>query len=250
MKNNIQLLTLIGILMLSPELSNNLAAQSMNTLTPNEQQEGWKLLFDGVSTQGWHNFNKSTIGSSWKVEDGALVLDAVPQDNGKLLAKDGGDIVTEEEYEDFELVFDWKISPCGNSGVMFLVNEDEKYTFPWQTGPEMQILDNTCHPDAKIIKHRAGDLYDIQSSSPETVKPAGEWNTSGITLKEGQLTFHLNGVKVLETDLWTEEWPGILSQTKWKDHEDFTKFKKGKIALQDHRDARVAFRNMKIRRLD
>jgi len=250
MKNNIKLLALIGILVLSQVISPDLAAQAVNTLTPNEKEQGWKLLFDGVSTKGWHNFNKSTIGTSWIVEDGVLALNAVPQDNGKLLAKDGGDIVTEEEYGDFELVFDWKISPCGNSGVMFLVNENEKYTFPWQTGPEMQILDNTCHPDAKIIKHRAGDLYDIQSSSPETVKPAGEWNTSGIQLKEGHLTFHLNGVKVLETDLWTEEWPTILSQTKWKDHEDFTKFKRGKIALQDHRDARVEFRNMKIRRLD
>jgi hypothetical protein len=250
MKNHIKLLTLIGMLAWGPWSSYDLQAQSMNTLTPAEEADGWELLFDGASTQGWRNFNKSTIGSSWIVENGVLALNAVPQDNGKLLAKDGGDIVTEEEYEDFEMVFDWKISPCGNSGVMFLVKEDEKYTWPWQTGPEMQILDNTCHPDAKIIKHRAGDLYDIQSSSPETVKPAGEWNTSGIKLQDGHLTFHLNGVKVLETDLWTEDWPGILSQTKWKDHEDFTKFKKGRIALQDHRDARVEFRNMKIRRLD
>jgi hypothetical protein len=250
MKNHIKLLTLIGIMALSLWSSYDLLAQDMNTLTPAEKAEGWTLLFDGVSTKGWRNFNKSTIGSSWIVENGVLALNAVPQDNGKLLAKDGGDIVTEEEYEDFELVLDWKISPCGNSGVMFLVKEDEKYTWPWQTGPEMQILDNTCHPDAKIIKHRAGDLYDIQSSSPETVKPAGEWNTSSIKLQDGHLTFHLNGVKVLETDLWTEKWPEILSQTKWKDHEDFTKFKKGRIALQDHRDARVEFRNMKIRRLN
>ncbi|MDQ3551928.1 MAG: DUF1080 domain-containing protein, partial [Bacteroidota bacterium] len=127
-------------------------------LSQQEQNEGWKLLFDGQTTNGWHTYGKSTIGKAWKVVDGTLYFDAASKKSFQ--TPEGGDIVTNEEFENFHLKLDWKISPNGNSGIMFYVHEDPvKYSEPWHTGPEMQVLDNNGHPDAKIHTHRAGDLY-------------------------------------------------------------------------------------------
>ncbi|MEL7251012.1 MAG: family 16 glycoside hydrolase [Bacteroidota bacterium] len=224
------------------------APPAPNKLTAAEQQAGWKLLFDGESTKGWHNFGKNTIGSSWKVEDGALMLDVVARQDGGWQAADGGDIVTEGEYENFELTLEWKISPCGNSGIMYNVVESDKYEYPWLTGPEMQVLDNTCHPDAQIIKHRAGDLYDLISAVPETVRPSGEWNRIRIKIKDGQLEHWLNGRKVVETTMFDKAWENMIANSKFVDMPDFGTARKGHISLQDHGD-RVWFRNIKIREL-
>ena len=221
------------------------APPTANTLTAAEQKAGWKLLFDGQSTKGWHNFGKSTIGSSWKVQDDALMLDVVAREEGGWQAADGGDIVTEKEYENFELRLEWKIAACGNSGIMFNVVESDAYDYPWQTGPEMQVLDNTCHPDASIVTHRAGDLYDMITASPETVRPSGEWNRVRIRIKDGQLEHWLNGRKVVETTLFNKAWEKMIAESKFKDMEGFGQARKGRIALQDHGD-RVWFRNIKI----
>jgi Domain of Unknown Function (DUF1080) len=160
---------------------------------------------------------------------------------------DGGAIVTEKEYENYELTLEWKIQACGNSGVIFNVKEGA-YTEVWHTGPEMQVLDNTCHPDAKIITHRAGDLYDLISCSKETVKPAGEWNVAKIVSKNSHYEFWLNGVKTVEFTMHTPEWDKLVAKSKFKDKPDFGKFKNGRISLQDH-DDQVWFRNMKIKEL-
>jgi len=176
------------------------------------------------------------------------MLDVVKKEDGKWQAKDGGDIVCADEYENFELVLDWKIASCGNSGIMYNVVESDKYTYPWETGPEMQILDNTCHPDARIEKHRAGDLYDLISSKYETVKPAGVWNTVRIVINGGKVQHWLNGRKVVDFELWTDEWKAMLQKSKWKDYPDFGTAKKGKISLQDHGD-RIWFRNIRIKNL-
>lgn len=171
---------------------------SDNTLTAQQKADGWKLLFDGKTTNGWHGFNRDDIGSDWSAKDGKLVFNPTKGDGT------GGDIVTDEEYENFHLKIDWKISPCGNSGIMFNVVEGKEK--PYHSGPEMQVLDNTCHKDAKIITHRAGDLYDLITGTPETVKPAGEWNTAEIMIKDGHLTFYLNGTKIVETQMFNDEW--------------------------------------------
>ena len=150
------------------------APTSNNTISDAEKAAGWKLLFDGKSTNGWRNFNKQTIGSSWVIDEEAIHLKAEQKENGHWQAADGGDIITEKEYENYELSLEWKISPCGNSGIIYNVIESDKYEFVWQTGPEMQVLDNSCHPDAKIVKHRAGDLYDLIETKYVTVNPAGQ----------------------------------------------------------------------------
>jgi len=220
-------------------------AQKANTLTAEEKKEGWKLLFDGKTTTGWRNFNSDKINPGWKVADGALYLDTTKVNGKRIVA---GDIVTVNEYENYELSLDWKIQACGNSGVIFNAKEGKQYNEVWHTGPEMQVLDNACHPDAKIIKHRAGDLYDLISVKTETVKPANQWNQAKLIANKGHYAFWLNGVQTVEFTVGTPEWNQLIAGSKFKSMPDFGKFTKGKIALQDHGNM-VSFRNIKIKEL-
>jgi hypothetical protein len=135
----------------------------------------WISLFDGKTTAGWHNYGGGEIGKGWIVNDGILTFNADSAKNGG-----GGNLTTNEEFENFHFKYDWKISANGNSGILFLVHEDPKYGQPYETGPEMQIVDNDGHPDGKIFKHQAGDLYDLIPCSTKTVKPVGEWNEAEI----------------------------------------------------------------------
>ncbi len=208
-------------------------------LTEEQKADGWVLLFDGKTTNGWRNFNGNTIGSAWVVDNGTLHFD-----NAKIEGK--GDIITNAEYENFEFSIEWKIDSCGNSGIFFNVVEDPKYNEVYLTGPEMQVLDNDCHPDAKIIKHRAGDLYDLISCSTETVKPAGAWNHARIVSENGNYQFWLNGTNIINFTMHTPEWDAMVAASKFKDMPDFGKATKGHIALQDH-DDKVWYRNIMIR---
>ncbi len=227
--------------------SNSAATPQNNSLSADEQKDGWQLLFDGSSTKGWHNYGKTTVGSAWKIVDGCLSLDTTIKENWQI--KDGGDIVTDQEFENFHLKLDWKIAKDGNSGIIFYVNEDTaKYKYAWMTGPEMQVLDNNGHPDSKIIKHRAGDLYDLISVSKETVKTAGEWNQAEIKSLNGKLDFYLNGENVVSTTLWDSAWVKMVAASKFKDFPGFGTYKKGKIMLQDHGNM-VWYRNIKIKQL-
>ena len=223
---------------------------TMNTndgSTAVQSTNGWQPLFDGKTTNGWHTYGKQTIGKAWKVQDGMLYLDASSKKDWQ--TAEGGDIVTDREFENFHLKLDWKVAPNGNSGVIFFINEDlSKYQYMWNTGPEMQVLDNAGHPDAKIIKHRAGDLYDLISVSKETVKPANEWNTAEIIADRGKLRFFLNGTETVNTTMWDDAWRSMIAGSKFKNMEGFGTFKKGKIGLQDHGD-NVWFRNIMIKEL-
>ena len=221
-------------------------ADMNNRLTDEEKSAGWQLLFDGTSKSNFHVFNNTSDGSAWQVTDGALHLDTTTKKDNNIVG--GGDLVTNDEYENFDLKLDWKISPAGNSGIMFYVQEGPKFEKPYWTGPEMQVLDNAAHPDAKIIKHRAGDLYDLITSTPETVKPAGEWNQVEIISNKGALEFHLNGTKVLTTTMWDDAWKKMIAGSKFKQWAGFGTFKKGRIALQDHGNT-VWYRNIRIKKL-
>jgi hypothetical protein len=213
-----------------------------NVLTAAEKKAGWTLLFDGATTNGWHSYGKATLGQAWSVQDGALHLGPHKGEEA------GGDATSAEEYENFEFKLDWKISPNGNSGVIFLSKEEPKYERSYYTGPEMQVLDNNGHPDAKIIKHRAADLYDLITSKPENVKPVGQWNSIIIKIKNGNLELWQNGTKVVSTTLWTNEWNAMVAGSKFKNMPDFAKAKQGRIVLQDHGNE-VWFKNIKIRKL-
>ena len=217
-----------------------------NTLSVAERKDGWTLLFDGKNINQFRNFKQKTHGISWIINDNAIHLNSVKEE-GKWQAKDGGDLVTLEEYEDFEFKVDWKISSCGNSGIIFNSVEDAKYDYVWQTGPEMQILDNTCHPDSRFVKHKAGDLYDLIESTYPCAKAAGQWNRSIIKCKAGKVDFYLNGYKTVSFDMRSPDWATLISKSKFKDMPGFGKAKRGHIALQDHGD-KVWFKNIKIRK--
>jgi hypothetical protein len=224
--------------------SNNANDAMLNKLTPAEIKKGWKLLFDGSTLTGWKTYNRTDMATSWGVKDGAIFLDA--KKGRSDIAK--GDLVTLEDYDDFEFSVEWKISDCGNSGIMYRIVEDPKYKQPYLTGPEMQVLDNKCHPDAKIITHRSGDFYDVMASKTENVKPAGEWNSVKIIMKGYKLEQWQNGVRQIKLTLGSDEINAIVAKSKWKNQKDWGKALIGKIGLQDHGDA-VWFRNIKIRSL-
>ena len=225
------------------------AATSLpNTLSKQEIKDGWKLLFDGNSYKGWTRYGGAAVGRAWIIRDSSIFLNA-NRNAGDWQSSDGGDIITTEAFSDFHLQYDWKIEEGGNSGVIFYVNDDTSlYKHPWQTGPEMQVLDNEKHSDAKIHKHRAGDLYDLIAASSEPVKPALQWNHAAIKSVKGKLTFYLNGIRIVDTQLWNEEWKKLVAGSKFKSMPGFGTFTSGKISLQDHGD-KVWFRNIKIRRL-
>lgn len=207
-------------------------------------QNEFKSLFDGKTINGWHTYGKSTVGDAWKVENGTLHFDPTAKENNQ-----GGDLVTDKEYSNFHLKVDWKVAPKGNSGIIFYINEDPiKYKNTYETGLEMQVLDNDGHPDGKIDKHRAGNLYDLVKGDVEPVKAVGEWNTAEIISNQGKLTFILNGVVVVETTLWDNDWKDLVAGSKFTAWKDFGTFKKGKIALQDHGD-HVWYRNILIKEL-
>jgi len=239
-KNKMRAAALLGVMLLAG-WGAAVSAQSLNTLSRKEKRQGWKLLFDGKDLQGWHSYLKQEPAPSWTVEDGAIKLDH-SQHQG------GGDLVTNAEYENYELSLQWKISPEGNSGIIFNVHEDPKYGATYLTGPEMQVLDNEKASDNKKDNHLAGSLYDLIAADPAAVHPAGEWNTVQIRMDKGHLTFRMNGKKVVETQIGSPEWKDLVAHSKFRRWEDFATFKKGHIALQDHGHT-VWYRDIMIRPL-
>ncbi len=211
-----------------------------NTLTSQEKIDGWQLLFDGQKIDQWHKYNGTTVNKNWTIADNAIHFN--PD------FADGGDLTSNLAYTNFELTLDWKIQECGNSGIMLNVNESYDYQHPWLTGPEMQVLDDSCHPDGKIQKHRAGDLYDLIECTQKTVKAAGEWNSIKIVSNNAKYEFWQNEIKVVSFEMHTPEWKAMVASSKFKDMPDFGKYRKGKIVLQDHAD-RVWYKNIKIKTL-
>ena len=222
-----------------------ITAQKPNTLTRQEKKQGWKLLFDGKTTQGWHTYLRDTVGSKWQVINEALVFDTSKPKNG------GGDIVTNEAFENFEMHLEWKISKGGNSGIIFDIQEAPEFPATFVTGPEMQVLDNIDASDNKKQNHLAGCLYDLAGDSTVSKPHAvGEWNQVIILQNKGHLTLTLNGIKTYDGIIGSDAWNTLISTSKFngKSYTNFAKVAKGKIALQQHPGS-SEWRNIKIRML-
>jgi cytochrome c len=219
-----------------------------NMLTQAEIDAGWELLFDGKKIDKWRNFKKESLGKSWVIKDNAVHLNSLKKDDGGWQAADGGDIISTDTYQDFELNLEWKIAACGNSGIMYNVVESDEYDYVWMTGPEMQVLDNSCHPDAAFDKHKAGDLYDMLETKFVTVNPAGEWNKVRLISNKGKVQFWLNGYNVVNYEMANDAWNELIANSKFKEWKGFGQAKSGHISLQDHGD-KVWYKNIKIKKL-
>lgn len=209
-----------------------------NTLSAAEKSAGWKLLFDGKSLDGWRGYKAEKIGEGWVVQDGAIMLTK---------EKGAGDLMTVEEFGDFELAFDWKITETGNSGVIYRVGLGDNA--PYRTGPEYQVLDNIKATDNKKPNHLAGSLYDIGAApGADWVKPVGEWNSAKIIVRGWKVEHWLNGKKVIAIDLASAEGKAAIAASKFTGWPKFATLARGHIALQDHGHV-VGFRSIKVREL-
>lgn len=223
-----------------------------NTLTKKEKADGWTLLYDGASTDGWRGYNRTTFPGAWTIEeDGSLKCNG--SGRGEAGASDGGDIIFDKKFSNFELKMEWKISEGGNSGIFYLGQESPDLETIWRTAPEMQVLDNERHPDAKLGvdgNRQAGSLYDLIPAKPQNAKPAGEWNSVEIICYKGTVVHKMNGETVLEYHLWTPEWNELVAKSKFPElNADWANVaSEGYIGLQDHGDD-VWFRNIKIKEL-
>ena len=179
------------------------AAPPVNTLTAAERSAGWKLLFDGQTTKGWRGYQKKAVPSGWVVEDGTLARVAAT-----------GDLITQRQFQDFELTLEWKISEGGNSGIMYRVTEGGEATY--ESGPEMQVLDDARHPDGRSRLTSAGAAYGLYSSPAGIARPAGEWNAVRILVRGRHVEHWLNGQKVVEYELESPDWEAKVAASKFK----------------------------------
>ena len=206
---------------------------AMTTLTPDEQAAGWRSLFDGATTEGWRGFKRTDVPDGWRVVDGALTR-----------VGQGGDLITNDQFANFELSLEWKVQPRGNSGVFYRVTEEGDQTY--HTGPEMQVLDDAAHPDGKSRLTSAGANYGLHPSPEGIVRPAGEWNQARVVAHGAHIEHWLNGTKVVEYELWSPDWEKRVRESKFREWPKYGRAARGHIAIQDHGDT-VAFRNIKIR---
>ena len=212
------------------------AAQStMNTISAKERADGWRLLFDGRTTAGWRGFRKQKLPGGWQAIDGALTR-----------VGEAGDIVTIDEFGDFELMLEWKLAPNGNSGVFYRVIEDDDVM--WHMAPEYQIIDNAYNNEPLKPTQHAGANYDLHPPSRDVTRPIGSWNETRVLARGAHVEHWLNGVKVVEYELWTPDWERRVRESKFKDYPNYGRARRGHIGLQDHGD-RAAYRNIRIREL-
>ncbi|NOR16017.1 MAG: DUF1080 domain-containing protein [Candidatus Aminicenantes bacterium] len=229
--------------------------ETLNTLSDSEKTQGWILLFDGKSFAGWRGLGREIIPKGhWKIENGAIKkipsAEVPLQDDGQPLQ--GGDLLSVDTFMDFELSFEWKISAGGNSGIKYNVSEGMSTANPPRhaaLGFEYQILDDDRHADALVsVTHQAGALYDLLAAEKTILKPVGEYNTARIIFQNLHGEHWLNGRKILEFDLDSEDMQQRLQKSKYRNYESFGDKRKGHIVLQDHTDA-AWFRNLKLRKL-
>jgi len=215
-----------------------------NQLLDIEKEQGWQLLFNGKSLEGWHLYNKSdsTAFSAWSAKDGLLYCN--PTEEGKI----HGDLITNTVFEDYEFTFEWKIAGRGNSGIFINVQEKPEILNTYHSGPEYQLLDSD-HMDYDVPTKRPGCLYGfLPQQNTVDIKPSTEWNTSTIKQKDGKIEFYLNGVLTAEEDFNSDSWKSSVKASNFGTRPEFGAHTKGKIALQNWY-FEVWFRNMKIREI-
>lgn len=213
-------------------------AATIPTLSQDEQNAGWKMLFDGKTLQGWRGYKMDRPPDGWIVtKKGELYFNK---------NKNGRDIMTTEEYGSFELQLEWKISKGGNSGIMFWVSEDRESSY--ETGPEMQVLDNAHHKDGGNTTTSAGSNYALHAPSQVVVKPIGEYNAVRIVVNGTHIEHWLNGVKIVEYEIGSADWEARVAASKFAKMPGYGRNRKGHIVLQDHGD-KVWYRNIRIRPL-
>ena len=216
----------------------------------NKPASEWVSLFDGTSYDNWRGYLSDNMYPEWTIEDGAMVF--TPPKDSPVGSGSGKNIITKGEYTDFILSLEWKISDGGNSGIFWSVFEDPKFDEAYQTGPEIQVLDNAKHPDSFVPggTHKAGSLYDMVACSPDLIKPAGEWNLCVLEINHktniGKVS--MNGTEALTFPVEGEAWDNMVENSKFKGWEGFGTHHTGHIGLQDH-GFQVSFRNVKIKEL-
>ncbi|MES2733919.1 MAG: DUF1080 domain-containing protein [Bacteroidota bacterium] len=227
--------------------SSAVSTKPINTLTSQEKTLGWKLLFDGKDLSAWRGYNKSNFPSSgWTIKDGMLMMEAT----GKEEEGYGGDIITKDQYENFEFRTDFKLSPDANSGILYLVKEIKGEPI-WHSAAEFQILDDEGYEmKGKYVmdKHRTGDNFDLQAATENALKPLGEWNEAIVKVNKGKVEHWLNGQRVLEYTLWTPEWKEKVKNSKFAKYPDYGMSKQGHIGIQDW-GHKMWYRNIKIKEL-
>ncbi len=205
-------------------------------LTPEQRAAGWRSLFDGSSTASWRAYKKETMPAGWNIVDGVLTK-AGPMD----------DIITRDQFGNFELAFDWKLSPGGNAGVFYRGTED--YDHIYWSAPEYQLLDDAEHPDGKSRVTSAGADYGLYPAPPGVVKPADQWNSTLIVAKGNTIQHWMNGQKLLEYEIGSPDWEAKVKASKFVAYPKYGRATKGHIAIQGDHDGTLSVRNIRIREL-
>jgi hypothetical protein len=242
MKKQITIVSLLASITCALFISGcNIHTEQHNILSDQEKKDGWALLFDGTTLNGWHVFNRGTIPSAWSADSGSIVC------NPHAKNVKHGDLVSDKEYENFDLVFDWKISKAGNSGVFINVQERPELATTFSTGPEYQLLDDK-NMDADYLSnrsHKAASIFGVIPNNRNVMPNSGDWNTSRILQQNGKVTFWLNGVETLQADFKSDEWKKLVSTSSLKNFPEFGVATNGHLALQDWTNG-ISFRNIKI----
>ncbi|HOK25844.1 MAG TPA: DUF1080 domain-containing protein [Bacteroidales bacterium] len=213
-----------------------------NTLTKKEAKKGWQLLFDGKTTNGWRGYNMKEFPDCWAIEDGALTMNTTG-------GAESQDIITTRKYKNFVLSLEYKLTPAANSGIMYQVEEDTIYKFPYETGPEFQVIDSDGWPEKLEEWQVNGANYAMYPPRVKPYKRVGEWNHAMLIVNGNKVTQILNGEIVVEYEKYSDEWNKLRNSGKWNDYPDWGKFDEGYIALQNH-GTKVWYRNIKLKELD